>query len=331
MSHRLHLLALIVVALGPISGCGPTSPSNSPLPDAGGGGACDTGGSTYPVGTTVGSIVHQGLTRTFRVHVPPGASSAGPRPLVLMFHGGGGSGLQFESASSHMDEVADREGFVVVYPDGTGTVRTWNAGGCCGSSVANSVDDVGFVRALLDHLESTMCLDTRRVFASGMSNGAMLVHRLGCELADRLAAIAPVSGTDMTASCHPSRAIPVMHTHGTADAHVPWNGGVGCGPSAASFTSVPTTIARWKTRDGCTASTSTPGYTAGEGHCESWGGCTGGSEVVLCTIDGGGHNWPGGDPPADVTPCPGDGIQSSTFHASEVVWSFFAAHPMPAP
>jgi polyhydroxybutyrate depolymerase len=114
-----------------------------------------------------------------------------------------------------MDVIIDRERFVTVYPDGTGKVRTWNGGACCGSAAADDVDDVGFVSALLDHLEGALCIDRRRELASGMSNGAMLTHRLACELSDRFAAVAhrlacelsdrfavvaPVSGTDMTSA-----------------------------------------------------------------------------------------------------------------------------------
>jgi polyhydroxybutyrate depolymerase len=114
-----------------------------------------------------------------------------------------------------MDDVADREGFVTVYPDGLGVLGTWNGGGCCGYAVQNDVDDVGFVTALLDHLEQALCIDRARVFASGMSNGGIFSHRLACEQSERIAAIAPVAGTLMIESCAPSRSVSVMHIHGS--------------------------------------------------------------------------------------------------------------------
>lgn len=285
----------------------------------------------YEPGTTASQIPFGTGSRTFRIHVPPGYDPNAPLPVLLMFHGGGGSGRQFEETSAEMDPIADREGFIAVYPDGTGTLRTWNGEGCCGAAVTQNTDDVGFVRALLDHLEASLCVDRNRVFASGMSNGAIMSHRLACELADRLAAIAPVAGTDLTSTCSPARPVAVMQTHGTADGHVPWEGGEGCGPTVGvDFTSVPETLERWRTRNGC-STTKSVSLTQGDGHCETYEGCTAGADVTLCAVQDGGHNWPGGQPPASLVECPGNGGQSSTFHASEVIWSFLRAHPMRTP
>lgn len=292
------------------------------LPSAG----CGSGGTAYPAGTTtIGEVVHGGLTRTFRVHVPPGYDGMAPRPIVLMFHGGGGSARQFEETSSGMSPIADREGFVAVYPDGTGRIQTWNGGGCCGSAVSGNVDDVGFTSAMLDHLEATLCIDRHRVFASGMSNGAIMSHRLGCELSERIAAIAPVAGTEMSPTCTPPRTVAVMHTHGSADGHVPFDGGEGCGPAGVPFASVPATMERRRLLNGCDATTSRV-FEQGDGTCEGYDGCDEGADVVLCTIAGGGHSWPGGEPAAGLIPCPANGGQSTTFLASEAIWQFFAAH-----
>lgn len=287
---------------------------------------CDATTELYGAGTTAGMLMHDGVARTFRVHVPP-SSGGDARALVLMLHGGGGSGRQFEEASSRMDPIADREGFVTVYPDGSGVLKTWNGTGCCGYAVQNDVDDVGFMSALLDHLEAELCIDRDRVFATGMSNGAIMSHRLACELADRIAAIAPVAGTDLTSSCAPSRPVPVMQIHGTADGHVPWAGGQGCGPAAVAFTSVPQTMEGWRMRNRCSAEMSSY-LEQGDGSCAVYSDCDDGADVVLCSIDAGGHNWPGGDPPAGLVECPGNGGQSSSFIASEVIWSFFAAHSL---
>lgn len=174
-------------------------------PDAAPDAAIDgCGRTTYPLGvSTEASIVHDGVERTFRVHVPPSYDATAATPVVLMFHGGFGSGRQLET-SSGMSTIADREGFIAVYPDGTGGVRTWNGGACCNPAARDGVDDVGFVDALLDHLESELCVDPARVFSSGMSNGAILSHRLACELSERIAAIAPVAGT-IGVECAPTR------------------------------------------------------------------------------------------------------------------------------
>lgn len=283
----------------------------------------------FPAGTSSETLTFDGETRAYRVHVPPDSDSSAARPLVLMLHGGGGSAVQFQEFSSRMDEVADREGFITVYPDGTGQLRTWNAGACCGAAARDDIDDVGFIRALLDHLGERLCIDTQRVYASGMSNGGMMSHRLGCELSERIAAIAPVAGTNGAPSCTPSRAVPVMHVHGTEDGHVPWDGGAGCGLANVEFPSVPATIDGWSELNQCATDTRAY-FEEGNGSCVAQQGCKDGADVVLCSIDGGGHSWPGGEPSADVVDCPADGPQSTTFHASEAIWAFFKTHPMPA-
>lgn len=281
--------------------------------------------TTYAPGTTEGSIFVPG-TRTFRVHVPPGYVAGQPAPLVLMFHGGGGSGRQLQLRSARMDAVADREGFITVYPDGTGVLATWNGGLCCGRAVQDGVDDVAFVSALLDHLEGALCIDRRRVFASGMSNGAIMSHRLACELSERIAAIAPVAGTIGVSTCAPARPVPVMQVHGTDDGHVPWDGGVGCGPAGVAFVPVPVTMDGWRVRNGCGPGSSER-FTEGNGRCSAFEGCA--APVVLCALEGGGHSWPGGEPTVSVVDCPGDGAQSQSFPASEAAWRFFAENPMP--
>lgn len=281
--------------------------------------------SAFPVGTTtVASIVVGGATRSFRVHVPPTPKQ--PAPVVLVLHGGGGSGEQIETKSAEMDPIADREGFVAVYPDGTGALKTWNGGNCCGKAVQDGIDDVAFVSALLDDLASKLCVDERRVFATGMSNGAIFAHRLACELSSRIAAIAPVAGTIGVPTCAPTRPVPILHVHGTSDGHVPWDGGVGCGPSVTSFVSVPTSMEGWRARNGCGA-TSAITFAQGDGTCTGYDGCA--AATVLCAIDGGGHSWPGGAAKTGAVDCPGDGAQSTTFAASEAIWAFFAAHPRP--
>jgi polyhydroxybutyrate depolymerase len=128
----------------------------------------------------------------------------------------------------------------------------------------------------------------------------------------------------MAPACPTNGRVAVMQVHGSSDGHVPWEGGVGCGPSAVAFTSVPETMSRWRMRNGC-EETSTPLVMEGDGSCVVYDGCD--ADVALCTIEGGGHSWPGGAPNRDIADCPADGEQSTTFRASEQIWSFFEAHP----
>ncbi len=304
---------------------GADAPVDGPVAPEGSSAACVAPAAGFPAGTTAGTVTVSGLVRTFRVHVPPSYVHGKATPVVLMLHGGGGSALQLETQSAKMDPIADRERFITVYPDGVGVVKTFNAGICCGKAASDDVDDVAFIGALLDQVEAKLCTDLRRVFASGMSNGALMSHRLACELSTRIAAIAPVAGTIGVPTCTPTRPVPIFEVHGSADSNVPYAGGVGCGPSAGVvFTSVPDTIEGWRTRDGCSATT-LPGFEQGDGKCVAYQDCK--SPVVLCTIDGGGHSWPGGEPKATAG-CATDGIQSTTFIASEAIWKFFAANPM---
>jgi polyhydroxybutyrate depolymerase len=301
---------------------GTTPDGGSTRPSAG----CGRNANVYRAGTTPATLSFAGRERSFRVHVPAGDRGGQPLPLVLMLHGGGGSGEQLQTNSARMDPIAEREGFITVYPDGTGALRTWNGGVCCGRAVSDDVDDVGFIAVLLDHLEAELCVDRRRVFATGMSNGGLLSHRLACELSTRIAAVAPVAGTLGIANCQPARPVPVLHIHGTSDGHVPWNGGPGCGPSGVAFFSVPDTMESWRSRNACGTTTSTY-FEQGEGRCTAHEGCQ--AKVVLCAIEGGGHSWPGGVGKEPVVSCPADGFQSQDFIASEVAWRFFEENPLP--
>ena len=148
------------------------------------------------------TLEHDGRTRSYLVHVPPKYDPKRPTPVVLAFHGGGQQRLEQMVRFCGLNEKADKEGFIAVYPNGTGRLEqmlTWNGGNCCGYAMWNNVDDVGFTRALLDDLAKVANVDAKRVFATGISNGGIMCYRLASELSDRIAAIAPVSGTMGTA------------------------------------------------------------------------------------------------------------------------------------
>lgn len=265
-----------------------------------------------------------GKRRTAVVHVPARATR-GKRPLVLFLHGGGGSARQAMDAY-RMNEVADRSGFIVAYPNGSGPLRreillTWNAGNCCDYALEKRVDDVAFLRALVDEIGRRFAVDRDRVYATGMSNGGMMSYRLACEAADIFAAVAPVAGA-LNVSCKPSRAVAVLAIHGTADEHVGYDGGTGTKTRHGRVDrSVSSAIDFWRNANGCTKEA--PTTASSIVRREGWTGCSGGADVSLVTVIGGGHAWPGGEPAsrrsAD-TPSP-------AIQASEEIWRFFAAHP----
>jgi polyhydroxybutyrate depolymerase len=282
-------------------------------------------------GDQVRSLEWGGGRRTYLVHVPPQYDPARPTPVVLIFHGGRTNAKTMVRFSG-FSETADQAGFLAVYPGGTGynpNLLTWNAGDCCGYAMRQNVDDVGFVRALLDDLAGVARLDERRIFATGMSNGGVLAYRLALELSDRIAAIASVSGPMGTDTCRPGRPVPVLHFHGTADEFAPYNGGRGTKSfSQAVFRSVDWTIKQWVEANGCPAHGSVIRFAPGIDDSTrvtrtKWGPGKSGSEVVLYTIEGGGHTWPGRIPSLKLL-----GPSTTVISANDVMWAFFTRHPM---
>jgi len=286
------------------------------------------GCSAIRPGQTAGLVLnHDGLRRTYLLHVPKDYNPDTPTPVVLVLHGGFGSGGQARGAYG-FDVIADKETFLVVYPDGIGFIRTWNAGTCCGPAAKNGADDVGFITALVDEVAREVNVDRKRVYATGMSNGAMLSHRLACEKADVFAAVAPVSGTLSVEGCTPSRPVPIFQVYGSQDKHVPLEGQRECGFGDVDPQPAVDTARTWRTANACSGPV---GVFSDENHvrCETGGTC--GAETVMCVVDGGGHDWPGGQPtPRFVNAvCDGDGPQNTDWNASEKIWEFFKAHPLP--
>ena len=176
------------------------------------------------------SFMHDGRDRSYIVHLPPQVDSGQGLPVVLNFHGGGGraSGQQKYAL---MDNTADDHGFVVIYPNGIGRFKkrllTWNTGKCCGYAMKENVDDVGFVIALLDDISQKTNIDRKRVYATGLSNGAMMSYRLAVEASAHIAAIAPVAGAMMVETFIPKHPVPVMHIHSIDDPRAIYGGGLG--------------------------------------------------------------------------------------------------------
>ena len=288
-----------------------------------------------PAWTTPGThrveLRHDGLTRHALVHLPPGFRPGQSTSLVLAFHGGGGDAAYMADDDRYgLISLADRENFVIVFPSGysrwpRGKLATWNAGDCCGDARDRQVDDVGFVRALLQHLGRQIPITPQRTFAMGMSNGAMMSYRLACEMSDAVRAIAAVAGTEAMTPCQPTHPVGILHIHARDDSHVLFDGGAG--PDAfrdarkvMDFVSVPTTISRWVTRQHC-APTARRTLEVPGAYCETHEGCEGGAEVKLCVTASGGHAWPG---------APGSRLgrkapPSPALSANAQAWSFFQA------
>jgi len=277
-----------------------------------------------------GSLTTNSGERSYELHVPSG--SAEPRPLMLSLHGYTLSGSDQERTTG-FSSIADREGFVVVYPNGLGSPTSWNAGPCC-SYDDKTRDDMGFIVDLMDDLGQRLCLDQRRVYVTGFSNGGMMAYRIACQMADRIAAAASVSGSMVLprGECDPVRPVPFMHTHGTADPIVPYAGGSGptwltpSGETPQVFPAVQDEVALFAELNGCASNTETV-FDKADTTCRRRSSCTEDAEVMLCTVTGGGHAWPGGADQGLAALVMGP--QSSTLPASEVMWEFLKGHELP--
>ena len=273
------------------------------------------------------------LDRSYLIHLPS-PLPAGPLPLVVVVHGGGGS-AEGAQKQTGFNAYADRYGFIAVYPNGTGKSRplmramgkegflTWNAGTCCGYASEHSVDDVGFIRAVVADVEKGHAVDPKRIYATGISNGGMMSYRLACEASDLFAAIGVVSGILEISPCQPAHPVAVVHIHGAKDENVPLNGGVGAKQLGTDEVRKPVqnTIDFWVKEDGCsaTAKSQLPDVDRVD-----YSGCTAGTEVDYYVIRDGGHAWPGGRQMAGFLDKPSDALD-----ATDVIWDFFSKHKKP--
>lgn len=240
-------------------------------------------------GDTTGSIDAGGTRRTYTLHVPPNYTGTTAVPLLIDMHGLFGN-AQGQLRGSGTAAVADREGFIVAYPDGID--NAWNVGPCC--TFDRGVDDVGFMRALVDTVKMQACIDSSRVYATGVSMGGGMSHYLACEAAETFAAVAPAAFDLLEENtCMPARPIAVLSSRGTADNIVPYSGGASTPPNGVQttihFRGAEGTFKEWARINGCTGEPS-----ASYDECQSYTQCTGEVEVTLCTKQGGGHTY--GDP-----------------------------------
>ena len=271
-------------------------------------------GTPAKPGLSLQSIDSDGLPRTSRLFIPSGYDPAVPTPLVLNFHGFGSNGASQE-AYSGLADVAEREGFVLVSPDGAGSPPQWHI---YGRLLPGFVDDYAFTERLLDQLEATLCIDTSRVYAAGLSNGGGMAQALGCRLNDRIAAVGSVAGAPFNdAACTGKEPVPVIAFHGTADEVVAFEGegslfGLNLPP-------IRTTMQEWAAHNGCDLEVHSERI-AVDVIRESYEGCDEDSAVELYVIEGGGHTWPG------APDRPGLGTITQSISASELMWQFFKEH-----
>ncbi|MBL8260537.1 MAG: dienelactone hydrolase family protein [Candidatus Competibacteraceae bacterium] len=297
------------------------------------------GGSRFaelPPGFQTMTLTHGGRERSYLIYAPPELQTKRqnrqPVPLVLVFHGGGGNAAGI-ARTTNLHRVAEREGFIAVYPNGTsaqgGRRLSWNAGASPpqGYAEKQNVDDVGFVRTLLRQVQQTYPIDARRIYATGFSKGGMLTYRLACEMADQLAAIAPVGGTLTYAQCQPARPVALLHIHGSNDQSVPFAGGRGADSARmARYPSVLQNLDRWRQRNHCDAKPAQARVTA-DTERYTYQDCKSGGDVSYYLVRDGGHAWPG----SELKPRQqARGIRTSQqLKASEEIWNFFARHAKP--
>ncbi|MCZ2099349.1 MAG: hypothetical protein LC121_24435 [Anaerolineae bacterium] len=323
----LHLVTAALVALPAFGGVVRSQDGTS----------C-AGKAAVAAGSSAHEIESDGVTRAYWSYVPTGYDPAQPTPLVLSLHGFAGNPREQERDSG-WDAIAERENFIVVYPAGTGSPGRWNAGQreipgvrerargliqqfLGGFFETVQADDVDFIRDLIAELQAFYCIDPMRIYVNGMSNGGGMTNRLACEAADVFAAAGMVAGayTDF-GGCDPSRPIPVIAFHGVKDPIVPYDG-----VDEVRFPAVESWVADWAARDQCNAVPETIPDTVGAVTGTRYTDCAGGAEVDFYSIADSGHTWPGGSMSLPFLL----GKTSRDINASETMWAFFAAHPMPA-
>lgn len=271
------------------------------------------------------TLEHDGIERTYLVHVPAKYQPGHPAPLLVAMHGGGGS-MEYQATDENYGQISksDREGFIVVFPNGisplkSGLLATWNAGTCCGPARDRNIDDVGFIRKMIDKLSQQVDIDRQKIFATGMSNGGLMAIRLACDLSDVFKAVASVAGTDNTTRCTPTRPVSVLFIHARNDDHVPFEGGRGKTrrqEAVTSFTSVPESVSRWVKRNGCGPEPKRV-LDKPAAYCDRYTACRDSSQVELCVTERGTHSWPGAAKWRSSEP------PSTAINANDVMWDFF--------
>jgi polyhydroxybutyrate depolymerase len=293
-------------------------------------------------GTAKRTITSGGDDRWFWLDVPPAVSGGEPLPLVLDLHGYS-EGADVHVQMSGLGRFGESEGFVTATPQGSGVVPMWDT--TLGSK------DLAFLGDVLDAVEAGVCIDTNRVYATGLSNGAFMASAVACQYSDRVAAVAPVAGARVISGCKLTRPVPIVAFHGTADGFVDYNGGLGqaalnlpapdgsgrkLGDSLSADQlaqmrqagqSIPDIMQRWARRNGCPVGHREHEVTSDVTRFVY--DCPPADAVELYRVTGGGHTWPGS--PVSVAAASLIGRTTMSISADEVMWAFFRNHPLRPP
>lgn len=276
--------------------------------------------SFHTLNRSNGTLFSSGQEREYLLYVPRGYDRTKPTPLVISLHGGAGWPAA-QKETSQWNTVAESEGFIVVYPSGIGGrgPRAWNLSGGAG------LRDVRFISELIDSLSAAYNIDPARIYADGLSNGGAMAFVLSCTLSDRIAAVGMVASAQFLPFrwCKDQRAVPMIMFHGTSDRTVPYHGGTSWVAPHFSFPDVPTWVANWALRNQCDPNPIEATVAADVTRLE-YKNCADDAAVVLYTIKGGGHSWPGGKPPPEWLA----GRTSDSIDASRLTWELFREHPL---
>lgn len=257
-----------------------------------------------------------GLERSYLVYAPASYDGKKPMALVVSLHGGWGTG-EAQQKVSGFSALADRNGFIVAYPDGVG--RSWNAGDqCCDPARKRKVDDVGFIRDLITDVKKHYRVDGGKVYGNGFSNGGMLIHHIACVAPDLFTAVAVNAGALMNSQCSPRKGLPFLIIQGKQDPRMPWNGGNFDGTYRLPVLDLVQKIAR---RNQCSGVDADVSYEAGPATCKTVKGC-GKNEVTYCGVEGVGHQWIGGKTLLPKLL----GENTTKFSSSIAMWTFFSRH-----
>lgn len=277
--------------------------------------SCRTATTSVNVGLSNEKLTFGGLQRRYLLYVPATYDPSQATPLVFSLHGFVSNPEQQQQFSA-WETVADKEPLIIVYPQGTGFPTRWNAGDS--SYIGEStVDDVGFLRQIVATVSASLCIDPSRIYTSGLSNGGGMSNRLACQASDMIAAMGGVAGAYSPIDCAVTRPVSIIAFHGTSDPIVNYHG-----DTSQNLPDIQTWAAAWAKRDQCAAQPE-PIAATGDASGIRYTGCAGNAEVVLYTIEGGGHTWPGSSFKLDFL-----GKTSSDINATAVMWEFFKQHPM---
>ena len=339
------LVAGACASNGSTAGTKPSPSSTAPAADATTVAAAPSAGCSgqqeqaVAAGETKQTLTLGGDERWWFRQVPPGGASSTPVPMVMDLHGYS-EGAQIHKGTSGMAPFGDAHGFVTVTPQGQGPVARWDT--TLGSR------DLAFLGKVLDTTEQQLCIDTNRVFVTGLSNGAFMTSAMACQYSTRIAAVAPVAGVRNIKGCAPKRAVPIVAFHGTADGYVDYDGGLGQkaldlpAPDGSGKTlrdtitpdelktptdsksSIPNIMTAWAKRNGC-GSKDTETKVAADVTKLTWD-CAPADATILYRVTGGGHAWPGSPGSAALAGIVGPTTMSIV--ANDIMWKFFVAHPL---